>query len=479
MHAILILLCECRPLLEAATVVPVPKWAPPVSRAGMPSSPKAAVELEVGANQRQVTTSHPHRLHTVLSQPTKHRNGKQGHLKTPSCLDRHHSHRPSSLACVTVTQTPAIPTGSAPLQVLRVQALDRLRSKLASLCTSKGLAKAPLLAFERWRFACQLESDETTSQEHASSAPRQQRAPDVQPPPKRQKKAPSSVRDPVIPGSAAASAAAPQAGLVSDLAKAGMAQSDATEAAEQLAAAAVVAAAAVAKRAQQLASGAAASAQLADVLVAFHKHSVDLSAGGERVMVTREAYGKLAGLYRLHAPQGEALPPLQQQPRADESAEGQEGIDGKEDEEGGEGEAQQRQGKSGARDPQLDAEAAAAEAAARAAAGDSAAAAAAPDPARAAFHARLFALLLRYKSLQGHGFQAAVGPPVFRLLRRRLAVGFECFASPLNASFARCASAFPDVDGPFGSCGSFFRCTGIGWGRLWGERLCGGGTAAS
>ena len=53
--------------------------------------------------------------------------------------------------------------------------------------------------------------------------------------------------------------------------------------------------------------------------------------------------------------------------------------------------------------------------------------------------------------------QAAAGPPVFKLLRDRLAVGFECFASPLNAAFARFGSAFPDVDGPFGSAGSFFK----------------------
>ena len=56
--------------------------------------------------------------------------------------------------------------------------------------------------------------------------------------------------------------------------------------------------------------------------------------------------------------------------------------------------------------------------------------------------------------------QAAAGPPVFKLLRDRLAVGFECFASPLNATFARFGSAFPDVDGPFGSAGSFFRWGG-------------------
>ena len=73
------------------------------------------------------------------------------------------------------------------------------------------------------------------------------------------------------------------------------------------------------------------------------------------------------------------------------------------------------------------------------------------------FHNRLFALLLRYKSILGHGYQAATGPPVFNVLKQRLGIGMECFASPLNSHFDRFASAFVDVDGPFGSCGSFFR----------------------
>jgi hypothetical protein len=53
--------------------------------------------------------------------------------------------------------------------------------------------------------------------------------------------------------------------------------------------------------------------------------------------------------------------------------------------------------------------------------------------------------------------QAAAGPSVFSLLRQQLCVGYECFASPLNAHFGRFGSAFPDVDAPFGSGGSFFR----------------------
>eukprot|EP00879_Flechtneria_rotunda_P019913 GHRR01020930.1.p1 GENE.GHRR01020930.1~~GHRR01020930.1.p1 ORF type:complete len:319 (+),score=124.78 GHRR01020930.1:528-1484(+) len=53
--------------------------------------------------------------------------------------------------------------------------------------------------------------------------------------------------------------------------------------------------------------------------------------------------------------------------------------------------------------------------------------------------------------------QAAAGPTVFDVLKRHLAIGFECFASPMNTHFSCYGSAFSDVDGPFGSAGSFFR----------------------
>jgi len=79
-----------------------------------------------------------------------------------------------------------------------------------------------------------------------------------------------------------------------------------------------------------------------------------------------------------------------------------------------------------------------------------------PDP-RAAFHQRLFALLLRYKTLRGHGFHAAIAPAVWRVLTSRLGVGFEAFASPLNCYLPTFGSGFSDVDGAFGSSGSFFR----------------------
>ena len=40
---------------------------------------------------------------------------------------------------------------------------------------------------------------------------------------------------------------------------------------------------------------------------------------------------------------------------------------------------------------------------------------------RMALHLRLFALLLRYKAITGHGFQAALPPAAFEVLKRRCA----------------------------------------------------------
>jgi len=81
-----------------------------------------------------------------------------------------------------------------------------------------------------------------------------------------------------------------------------------------------------------------------------------------------------------------------------------------------------------------------------------------PDgtPDHAAFAAAVFAVLARYESLGGAGYQAALGESAFDVLKRRLGVGCEAFASPLNCRYGRFCSAFPDVDRPFGSLGSFF-----------------------
>jgi len=77
-------------------------------------------------------------------------------------------------------------------------------------------------------------------------------------------------------------------------------------------------------------------------------------------------------------------------------------------------------------------------------------------PEHDAFAAASFALLARYEALGGAGYQAAVDGAAFDVLKRRLGVGCEAFASPLNCRYGRFCSAFPDTDAAFGSLGSFF-----------------------
>lgn len=73
------------------------------------------------------------------------------------------------------------------------------------------------------------------------------------------------------------------------------------------------------------------------------------------------------------------------------------------------------------------------------------------------FHKRLYILLSRYRSILGHGFQAALNEHSFRVLLKYFDVKFECFASPLNSTCTSFCSAFPSVDCFFGSVGNFFK----------------------
>ena len=68
----------------------------------------------------------------------------------------------------------------------------------------------------------------------------------------------------------------------------------------------------------------------------------------------------------------------------------------------------------------------------------------------------VFALLMRYESLGGAGYQAALGEDAFDALHEKLGVSVECFASPLNCRYGTFCSQFKDVDAHFGSLGSFF-----------------------
>ena len=90
------------------------------------------------------------------------------------------------------------------------------------------------------------------------------------------------------------------------------------------------------------------------------------------------------------------------------------------------------------------------------------------DQATHAYHAILFAMVIRYSSLsggqqlndfRGGGMQGAIHEGVFDVLSKWFGKsGTECFASPFNSSMSRFFSAFPspDIDGHFGSHGDFF-----------------------
>ncbi|MEQ2252552.1 mRNA (2'-O-methyladenosine-N(6)-)-methyltransferase [Ilyodon furcidens] len=83
------------------------------------------------------------------------------------------------------------------------------------------------------------------------------------------------------------------------------------------------------------------------------------------------------------------------------------------------------------------------------------------DPRFEKFPARVWCLLKRYQAMfgrgtnEGFGLQGALPVTVFEALNRQFGVTFECFASPLNCYFKQFCSAFPDIDGFFGSRGPF------------------------
>jgi len=74
------------------------------------------------------------------------------------------------------------------------------------------------------------------------------------------------------------------------------------------------------------------------------------------------------------------------------------------------------------------------------------------------FHSRLYTLLAQYATLDGEGYQGTMNKSLMHKLQSCVSTHTECFASPLNvdANTPSFYSAFPVVDRPFGSKGSFF-----------------------
>ena len=304
----------------------------------------------------------------------------------------------------------ASPATAAALEVHAAKALRRLRLRLAALCTERGMkAKLRKLTLERWRFAAKREEEAAAAaQTGGDKSSKKRKSADAAP-----------VLHPLIPTSAPAA----EAELTVELTRQGLLRSDAQSAAAAL----TQASAAQAARLIKLSHAAASGRPLAPppVTLKFNRHTIDMISGKTQVKLSRQAYSKLAHFHRCAMPSEGA--PKPQQPAAKEG--GDEGEGGR---------------------PTYELESRAAEEA-LATATDTAV-----DDPRAALHLRLFAVLLRYKSIQGHGFQAAIGPPVWRCVVKSLGVGVEGFGSPLNAYLPAFGSAFADIDGPFGSRGSFF-----------------------
>lgn len=85
----------------------------------------------------------------------------------------------------------------------------------------------------------------------------------------------------------------------------------------------------------------------------------------------------------------------------------------------------------------------------------------APAQAESSFEVAAYSALARLHALQGNnpragGMQAAIHGGVFDALHDDFGCMAECFASPVNCRWDRFCSAAADVDGPFGSMGSFF-----------------------
>ena len=358
------------------------------------------------------------------------------------------------------------PDVAVTLECARAIALDKLRKKLNAAATAAGAGAPPPQAFERWRFAAAVESADDASPGNDKNA------------------------DPAVPCSVADGDGSALTALVADLTRAGVPSDAAREAAKATAEASRAEATNLRKLADRLATLVRAApgetearkstkrddgARLARVSVVFRKRSVELRSdkGGHFVVLSRRAYGKLAAMYRhvaSAAPQS-GLEALRAPPTAGaaETGEKTESVDRSvSDSESGSdsGRAEPVRDDALPSGTRVGPEREAAEASTLFAAEDAetrageteTSAAKSDDSARRAFHARLFALLLRYKSIQGYGFQSGVGPRVFATLRDTLGVAFEAFASPLNCYHTKgFCSAFPDVDAPFGSRGDFFK----------------------
>ena len=363
------------------------------ARRAKPSRPPPLEEEEA------VAVAKPNSLHEVTAEPSKGLGAQLSGSINP--LDD--LWWPDSLpwdstssSSADSTLPPSPPAAhAAHLEIMRFRHLAALRAKFHELCAAAGLPSPPINALERWRFSCKWQDEG------------------------------AAASDPLLPTGEEQPA---DGALASDLRRAGLTPAAADELVASVRAASLAAAADIANQHAELQAGTAPPAALpaltaerlpGDVLRLRLARDESASAAGAAgtagaavdttdvsVRVTQAAVDKLRALHRRHCPD-EAAPTT----TADSAALGT----------------------------------------------SAAPSVGAAEGAWSAFDARLFALLLRYEAIGGAGFQAALGGNVLRALQHALETNFECFASPLNCYYGHYCSAFPDVDRPFGSRGSFTR----------------------
>ena len=279
------------------------------------------------------------------------------------------------------------------MELARYQACKRLRRRFYSLCLDIGGGAPPVMAFDRWVARCKLEREEAAMQAASAGS--------------------AFFFEPLLPVPDAAPRAAE--GLIKDLRRTGVLSAEqAAKICSKLATVANKSLTALAAVEGDAEGG-------ADVQVQERGATLRLSLRGAPklfVEVQRSHFEKLRFLHarhsrRLAATESPSAPAL-----------------------GAIGAIGASVGSSGSCGSGTDARAAAASS--------------------AHFLRDVFCMLLRYEALGSHGSQCAVPPAVFELMRERLGVRLECFASPLNAWAERFCSAFADVDAPFGTLGSFF-----------------------
>jgi len=262
------------------------------------------------------------------------------------------------------------PGSAVSLELRCTRALARLRDALAERCAGRGLKRLRPLTFERWRFAAKWEEMQAA---RGSSKPKQSGHPllPVHAPLKRQRGNKDTL---ALSGNA-------EQGLADDLVLQGLSVPDAAAVARQLCQESSTAAAKAVRERHEVVSGK--ELLHPPMNIAFHRHSIDIICGGRFVKISHNAYGKLSVLHRRHAPANEKAP---------------EPLDGPEDVE--EREALAAKVEYGTNALTIGRRGKHMRGVAKIGPIDGA------RGTRGTLHQRMFSLLLRYKSLGGHGFQA-------------------------------------------------------------------------